>query len=229
MKDPDYETCAKDPRSYVRYMVMERAGVTVWHMMHSIPATAIYMRFRVAVGMAIDVIGNLEKLHTAGIVHGDIHPGNLVRLSNSRFGFIDFGKSFFEADMTSPLDWFDTHCFLSHWNLQGSRFGFRDDVYRALLVASFIAVPGRYKECSVMGKTEKRRAELINLHANNSLFEPLDVSSFKQAFPNVTKRAMIRHSLWNALEVARSVGSVSARPNYSGILAHLKTALDKMK
>lgn len=228
MIDHEYETCAADVRSYVRYMVMERAGATVWHYMTDMALTAIRDRFRLAIKMAMNVIENLEKIHSIGVVHGDIHPGNLVRLQDDRFGLIDFGRAFFEADMSHAKASFSTHCYLSHWNLQGHRFGFRDDVYKTLLAASFIAVPGRYDDCVALGATEAKRSDLITMHANDGLFHPKNEESFKIAFPDITKRASIRLSLWNALKVARSVPSVEIRPDYSGIITHLTTALTNM-
>ena len=228
MKDSDYETCAEDPRSYVRYMLMAKGIVTVSHLMKTMLVADTFERYLQAVKIARDVVENLDRLHSAGIVHRDIHQGNLVQMTNNAFGLIDFGKSFFEGDMTDGLYRFNIHWSLTHWNLQGSRFGFRDDVYKALLAASFVAVPSRFKECWAMGRTEDRREELIKWHANKDLFESDDSALFTMAFPSAEKREIIRHSFWSAVEIARSVVSVSARPDYSGILAHLKVAYENI-
>jgi hypothetical protein len=78
ISDSDFVKCALSGAS-VRFMVTEKRGSSVASLMKT------YGRLPLVHAAAIGVliIQKLEKLHSLGIVHGDIHPGNLI-FSNFR-------------------------------------------------------------------------------------------------------------------------------------------------
>jgi tRNA A-37 threonylcarbamoyl transferase component Bud32 len=83
----------------------------------------------------------LKALHTKGIVHGDMHGGNVMLTElpdyRSRITFIDFEHAEFMAEgfekppTGHPADDLNVE-YLSPWQLQGFRKGPRDDIYRAV-------------------------------------------------------------------------------------------------
>ena len=112
----------------VRYMVMEKVdrciGSTIRKSLGLLNAATVTRM----------VIESLQKLHGAGIGHGDIHGGNICLL-NHRLMLIDFGLGFFVSDEASQpaitrLSY--VHNSLTPWQLEGLPFTRRDDVYKAI-------------------------------------------------------------------------------------------------
>ena len=70
----------------------------------------------------------VEKLHATGIVHGDLHWGNLVGFGNG-WTLIDFGAA------GPPNDWNGPYVapeYSTIWQLEKTSRTFRDDIYRFL-------------------------------------------------------------------------------------------------
>jgi hypothetical protein len=229
MSEEEYVKCAAHPRSKVRYMVMDRAEVSVFDLIKT-EGVGRESRFFQSLEMGMTIIRKLKTLHAHEIVHADIHPGNIVILhsEDEEFGLIDFGKSFFDSDQKSATDWWDPHCYLSHFNLQGHRLAFRDDVYKTLLAAAFLMNEKStvYDVCVELGNS-KKRDELIELHSSKFIFDPPDGDVVEIAFPSLgpEQRSIVRDSLSTALELARSVADVRELPNHDAILDHLEVAL----
>lgn len=93
----------------------------------------------------------LNEIHKLGIIHGDIHPGNLALLDYRRdpltqlgiwikkmtgintLTLIDFGKAQFILEITSESSKVDEGMnlmLLSPWHLKGEQLGPKDDVFR---------------------------------------------------------------------------------------------------
>ena len=232
----------------IRYMVTERIDYTVFEIVYSrdpvpqlltlskplmMKSVTSLNRVKAALNMAIGVIDKLRTLHTLElpVVHGDIHYGNIaVRLRGENrntmpepedFVLIDFGKAFFEAER-SPRDdresW-TANCFLSHFNLKGSRLGFRDDVYKTLLAAAFVMIgPRLVKVCADRAKDADER-KLISFHEKFGLFDKLSIDEL----PTLDMDEIKGH-LAEALALARGVRRVTDRPNYAEIIKHLEAA-----
>ena len=152
MSEIDLTSCAAHPRSAVRVLAMEHVGRSL-----SDVVRLKYKRglpIRTALEISISLLDVIEKLHSRGVIHGDIHSGN-VMLSGKHIKVIDFGYSILASDfMGSPVfDEIDEsgeaaalqktetdngivypHCLHSVFRMQGSRLGFRDDLFRALHV-----------------------------------------------------------------------------------------------
>lgn len=89
--------------------------------------------------VAVQSIRALQAVHAHGILHGDVHLGNIL-VSGSGVRLIDFGRSaaFVKLDgsrdhvefVEKALDSFWVPAYLSPWELDGSPLSRRDDMYR---------------------------------------------------------------------------------------------------
>ena len=250
-KDAKWSECLKHPYgSEVRFMVMERIDYTVLDMVYShdiVPETlklpkpqrgkavATLNRIEAGLNMAIGVIEKLRTLHTLEepIVHGDVHFGNIgVKIRGNvpephDFFLIDFGKAFFEnelADLVVTVRW-PPHCLLSHFNLQGSRLGFRDDVYKTLLAAAFLMVGPRLVTFCEQHAGSGDIEDILWFHER---FVPFDHIAIIEPLPGSisleSQLNQIKEHLRSALELARGVRNVEDLPNHMGIIMELKKA-----
>jgi len=135
----------------VRYMVMERFE---GHSLHRLILTG-RRKLSVALVIGIHLMHKLRDLHmTAGVVHGDIHTGNVLIVKdgsavNGVLKFVDFGCAFpYSTDMpTDPENpsgfWYDY--LLSSWQMRGFAWSARDDVARAIqIIAQLMHPPDAY-------------------------------------------------------------------------------------
>jgi hypothetical protein len=127
----------------VRFMVLERVRMNLYQFVAikgpSLTLSVEVMRW---------LFSALETIHTEhGIVHGDIHGGNVVLFRGSRpkLGLIDFGLSVFIEELEiNPPDPYerregaDVHCLHSIWELDGFRRSFRDDLVKTVLLGAYL-------------------------------------------------------------------------------------------
>jgi hypothetical protein len=137
-----------EKRAHVRALIMERTGMSLADFRYSFgQPTVPYLLLTIRIG--IKAIELIETLHNAGIVHGDIHPGNvafryvgkeatktpnlvLLDFGLSRFFPSEYGKDFHGFHPSISTDHLD-QTLLSPWQFyQLSRTGRRDDIYRAV-------------------------------------------------------------------------------------------------
>lgn len=158
---PDHlERCLAHPRSSVRFVYMERGAETLLEM-----AKRGGVTLGVALKLTLELLEVLDTLHQqAGIVHGDIHPANVVLDHSGKVKLIDFGKAFFRADFalfnpeiihappTRP------HPYETPFTLTGARLGFRDDLFNALHILATLMVGGDsfFQYCNDMTIDELR-------------------------------------------------------------------------
>ena len=103
---------------------------------------SIYLSNSGIARFAADAIEILSRVHSQGIIHGDIHMGNFVMKSFDEPGslrLIDFGRSIAYVNAETgrhihnthvPLDTSYNRLLLSPFELEGSRRARRDDLYR---------------------------------------------------------------------------------------------------
>ena len=155
------EECKKLGAS-VRTIVEDRAGVSVEEYVWKIRQGVIKRRHAKdkfastrflleLIDIAAETFTLLDLTQLAGVVHGDIHAGNVAvrkftspkqRLANDRFVdtsrsliLLDLGMSAFICDAPADLktDEHASRVLASPWQLSGEGIrGFRDDAYRAL-------------------------------------------------------------------------------------------------
>ena len=248
----DYMDCVDNQRSYMRYMVMDRIPASLYDLMSSkneptgVPRYPP-VKFEMSLNLAISVISKLEDMHNlhvnlgdglavTGIVHGDVHPGNIVQLSENdytNFGLLDFGKALFSTEIRAESDMgtWDPHCFLSHYNMKGAGFSYRDDVYKTLLGASFLMTGTiGYDYCKELAKHS--REAIINFHSSHFLFDVTGSGNvFRRAMPGGSddQRTRIADHLREALRLVREVDNVDDKPPYTDIIRELDSALKIFK
>ena len=129
---------------------------------------------------------------------------------------IDFGSSIFESEMDSIDDRqrrSETvyHCFETHWNMDGYRFSYRDDVFRALMIVAYI----------MSGSSFFERLCSWNF---NELYE-YKLSGFTfDGFSNIEESVSDQLSL--ILSTSRSMSSVKTKPDYKFLTDLYKSISD---
>ena len=158
-----------------------------------------------------------------GIVHGDLHPGNIARLGDGSYGLIDFGMAFFrdeygpDDDITRSSKSY-AHCFFSHYNIMGYRFGPRDDVFKALLSAAFLMTGLElFDNCM---EFQANADGMYLFHRNGNYFNSKLISKAEVAGGNSDIEKAIAKHLEMTLVLARSVDGVNDLPNYDEITRH---------
>ena len=137
-------------KSEVRFMVMEEAGVSLQQ--YTSGLRKYYPDYYLSnawsqriIQITRNMLDKLEKIHEKGIVHNDIHGGNMVFRTRSSsvldadLVLLDFAFSLFYPDEIGK-DALDPHSgsvtltprYLSIWQLLGQRSGPRDDIYRLI-------------------------------------------------------------------------------------------------
>lgn len=224
--------CAANPDVQVRFMVMERVQTTLDLLMMDLGRAGRRLPLVQCIHIMLLLLDAIERIHNQGLIHGDVHWGN-VALVNDADGqgiqLIDFGKAMFADEMRSLPDMARAprsynHCFFSHWNIDGYRFSYRDDVYKALLVGAFL-INGRAFSDLCVG-LEKDVNAMISFKRDEFIFVPTlpggdHIGSL--ALDDGVKRTL-RRRLSNALQSARSVVNLDDRPNYACITAELTSA-----
>ncbi len=149
-------------KSSFRLLVEQRVGLTVdncWQDMDALPTTQL-VSFATRAFMRI--ISLLSQIHSIGILHGDVHSGNIAfREDNEECPFdepdevvfIDFGFSKFFPFELGKRDFFGPELYqsanpalLSPFELAGFRRGRRDDIYRAFELYIDIITRGRLRD-----------------------------------------------------------------------------------
>jgi hypothetical protein len=183
----------------------------------------------------VHAIRAIERIHSQGVIHGDVHWGNLVLMRRGEelgISLIDFGNAMFADEMErlpvmARVPGSYNHCLFSHWNLAGYRFAYRDDVFKALLVGAFLINGPKYSEFCVGLESDittmmlfKRDSFLFALPNRDHIAElPIDSD---------TKR-IVRQRLSNALVLARTPRHVDDLPNYGVIVDELSAAVDALQ
>ena len=142
--ETEWETC-RAHGGVIRYMLMERVGECL-SVFEKRDTHGPYMSVHLATRVGIQVLSLLKRLHTSGIVHGDIHPGNICQKLNKpgEMTLIDFGTGLFvDAEIThrpvaGSLTW--VHPAMSPWQLDGWGYSRRDDIYKLLFTMANLMI-----------------------------------------------------------------------------------------
>ena len=138
-----------DLKSELRMTVMQIVGQSVdaylkWFREQSGSGAAY---FRAVMHMTLKTLRLIESLHSHGVVHGDIHGGNIVfrdgkpmqeyDMETDELMLIDFGMASFFPDQHlqsdhAPTDTTLNVLMLTPWQLLDKRYGRRDDLYKIL-------------------------------------------------------------------------------------------------
>ena len=226
----DFETrksCARSGYASVRYMVMDRVGMSMYNLIDETASAGEVVPFSQAIAICQMTIQALKQLHSHGIVHGDIHPGNVAFLdkARTRIGLIDYGMAFWaeEAAGTPDRALVPRHLvksFLSPFVLMGFRRSFRDDVYRAVEMAAMMMNPEEYID--YVETISLSDLALLKFKRDSFIFtapdcpDPVEeVSGIRQA-----DKTNVRTHLKRVLSLVRNV-ELADLPPYDAIIAEL--------
>jgi hypothetical protein len=230
LSDENRAECAADAARSIRFMLTERFDTDLYKL--------VIERGRVNVRWALQTLTSLmnmiEYLHGRGIVHGDIHAGNIGYLADSgKIVLFDFGRAFFTDEYAADLPeiMFEpfslVHCLYSHWNIEGARFGKRDDVFKAIMIGAFLMNGEQWLDHCV--GLETNSSAMMEFKQNSFMFEFVPGGeSLGSLLPTGTEREtvdQIRFHLAEVLLIARNCSNVDSVPNYRGIIAHLESAV----
>lgn len=217
----EFLQCAADIRSHVRYMVMDRASYSVYERINRGSELLPSLRFRYAVQVMIFVVRILQELHARDVIHGDIHPGNVMGF-NGTIGLIDFGLAKFGSELAQYPAQTATgyvHCYHTPYELDGFQYSFRDDLFRTLLVGTMLMHGQDYVDYCLQLESDSPRMHVLKKSA--FLFDFYgDVTLSLNSVSSDNKRA-IRERLDHVLYLARTVPSLEAVPPHSLILESL--------
>ena len=216
--------------SLVRFMVMERVGQCLHEVSVPPPSSnGSSLSTHRAVIIGVEMVELLEKLHGAGIVHGDIHGGNVCysRAAVPRLVLIDFGLGKFTESETNAvriprLSYL--HPALTPWQLEGSSRARRDDVYKALhLVAELIVGPSLENTAERLAKRDPKGYLAWKRDAGSMLngTDPDRVDAL--AHLPLQQRAQVRAEFAAALEDVLQLESVETPIDYTKIISHFRT------
>ena len=224
--------CVADKHSSVRYMVMDRISESVGDLINEyIEAGVGRVPLKIAAEITKSLIQELEKLHTVkSVIHGDVHMGNVVILSRDpwKVGLIDFGLSSFGdfaigQELKIPQDGPLNHCLYSPFEIQGYRTGYRDDVYRAILMMSMMANGVEFVEYCLSLESDEQA--MFDFKMNQNLFdfpgkdfEYPDIDSLHIGVKGVVEDRLNRL----ASLVRDNSDSPDQKPNYRAIIALLE-------
>ena len=202
----------------VRFMVMERIhGAPLCQMQ-----TFSFTENQVAL-IGFKMLKILQQLHDhAGIVHGDIHAGNLI-YESARNGLklIDFGLANFimPANVQGPPR--AQHYLYAPWEQEGFRPERRDDVYRAVIILVEFFVGYNFLE---QWFNQQSFEESLRAKKFANLFAPrVKTNSNNPHVTHLTNLHLAHLDKWsNILKLAQSV-NLNERPPYEAILAQLLT------
>ena len=215
----------------IRYSVMERVGESLQNHMEAHPDKRLSLRKSLLIG--IEIIKLLRKLHEeVGIVHGDIHAGNVCFRSNANdtdLVLIDYGRAFFiadhEADESVRPSGSWNHALFTPWELDGFFPGRRDDVFRAMLVIATLINGAGFN--TLLNNLESDLEAARAFKSSSNFFFSLTPSrnSLQDPRVGVSEAARVETALQWALENTRSVVSTAHRPNYEAIVSNFEEAL----
>ena len=221
MADHTQRNCASRG-GVVRFMVMERLDACLDR--HS---PEPHMERAVLAGA--QTIALLERLHRAGIFHGDIHTGNvcLSRSAPGQLRLIDFGQGGFvdsESDELSPSDWWP-HELLTAWQLLGFPHARRDDIYRTVEIVARLAVgSSMWAQPHMWAWTNEAKLLDWKQHGSPFVTPVVNAADVIPGLP-IHMRSEVGELLDAIVAKARALVSVTTPIPYDSILADLLSVL----
>ncbi len=222
MKLQDRIQCSKSGGK-VRMMGVEKIGKSVISLMKRYSEGKVPIDQVVELG--VKMIDLLKKLHEAGVVHGDIHAGNICFARGSisdSLRLIDFGRANLvvtendgvSSEIRVPFTW--NHELLSHWNIEGFREARRDDVFKVLLVMSSLLNGNQYF-------SEIQKLPIVESHAYKAKGDIFSIPGR----PSLIQNDEVRELLGHVIALVRST-KLDEAPDYEGIIDSLQLAVSKL-
>ena len=223
MSKEDRESCTN--KGSVRVLAMEKAGMDIETIIKTVSPQGLGLSK--SIRLMIDLIEKIERMHSLGVIHGDIHPGNIVTGLGYNLGdirLVDFGNGLYEDQLgyepelqREPLS--ATLRYSSPWNLAGIVPSFRDDVYRALLVGAMAMNGKAYLTfCEML---EWYPPVMFRFKHHYLIFQLPGGQDFLHGIADEV-REEIKETLGKALNISRSVDNLFEKPDYHSIIYELR-------
>lgn len=234
MSAPLLRSCVETGGTALRYLVSEAASDNVLDRVNRFFASGNSISFAVGMDFLKLMITQLNELHARGIIHGNINPKNIVKVSDGdRLVLTNFDYGFFEDEIEAdpPAPRRDL-CFDSHWRLSGHQRGFRDDLMGVMLVAAFVIHgPAFIHNCNAMSQDElisfKSEGRLFSLPQAGIVQAPWvrdDTSYFRDPESgglHWEKKSLIDDHLERIMRRVRCLVHPSSFPDYAAIHEHI--------
>ena len=226
-------------RSHVRYLVMERGGISMEDLISFVPDYTL--PFFDAMDVLKQLLIALREIHNMGIIHGDIHRGNVVRsLENGeKVLLIDFGLARF-VDPARPLPEFpirdgeslSVRMHFTHWRYHGFVTSFRDDVLSAIALVAFSTGGLRYLTAIDQAESRRDRHFFYYLFGRHDLFTVPgtgeSIVDVQLGYLEESSRTIVKANLAEIQSIVRLIDSVNEIPPHDtlielveDIIAHL--------
>ena len=213
----------------VRFMIMQRVDIDMYALGKRNPTGNFKNAFEVLrAGMAM-----LQRLHQAGVIHGDIHPGNIASLrvgSVNRLVLMDFGFATFAEEAAFQQDRVRgalsyVRCLFTPWELLGMRGSFRDDVYRLLIVVAYLL--NGYRFMPYCTGLESVGDDMLRFKRDSNIFIP---PTFPSPFRSLTVNARIKGAIATRfvkiLNSVRAIDGIDDLPDYVVLTNHINAIKD---
>jgi len=251
MNAADFVQCLEDEGA-VRYMVMRRSeGENLYAYRYHFLRQVLPMGH--AAQITLRVIQAIERLHEdAGIVHGDIHAGNILIVEDETTGslsvlLIDFGRARrvdrnLTNDRVNPIGkWFHPLC--SPWQIDGRAWGRRDDVYKAVHSFATVINPMEYatRENALLQMSGPQSAIRYKRNACMFVMAPavivdgeLYASKFHPVLAATRRQPDRKVNVTNALysiqaNVTADLDDINADIAYGEIAQHFRNIIDLVR
>ena len=225
MKYSERSKCVENNRT-VRFMIFDKIETDVFHYVQDRGAD-----FKNAIEVMIQLVRGLKIIHSHGVIHGDIHTGNVGIMKSkedpgkANLVFIDFGLAFhIEEKIDTPdleghyLGYI--HCLYSPWDLLGYRFSFRDDVFKVLMIGAYIMNGQPWMDYCIGLQNDGE--EMLRFKQDSFLFEFPGGRDIIGSLPlRSHQKHFVRGKLEDILQSARSVHDINDFPDYDYIINEL--------
>ena len=227
--------CAAEPQSTVRYMVLERTGVTVESIMDHYAVTTGLPPLQEAVTIMVQAIGGIGVIHKRGIVHGDIDAGALSVTKRAGIPTIDFlnlRRSFYLSENRAGVTRKHRRkprCWSTHWAMEGNNVGMRDDVLRILMVGAYMMNGRDWLDYCVA--LQDNPEAMMEWKREAFLFVVPGREGFGSSIAHLSadSQASITQHLMRALTLARSARNAKDAPPHEAIKAELLSVLEHLE
>jgi serine/threonine protein kinase len=212
-------------------MVMEKGEKSLLQVIREGPMPVID-----ALKILSQLIKGLQFVHKqVKAIHGDIHPGNIMIDADGKVQLIDFELAEFEDELIRKEQYIGghmtfVHCYLSHWNIEGSRFSYRDDVIKALYVTAILMHGNSFLDaCHNMATTMPW--SLYRWKKSKFLFElpegpPIETLLIDRP-KNIIDR--VRARLEIITDMARLVLTLDAQPPYASMIEKIDSIVQLLQ
>lgn len=212
--------CAERPDAAVRYLVMEYVGSVVTDVVRRNARSSTNPPLVSVLDLLRAVLGGLRIIHSRGMIHGDIHAGNIAIMNDGTVGFIDFGRGLFSDELPAETvrkrpRLSKLHCTMSPYALDGYSTSSRDDVFNAIWVAALVLHgPSLFAHCESLVSANDGES-LSRLKNESLLFE------FDGGYPHLAEYPGAAAHIENLLKLARTVPDLHRMPDYDAMLVDI--------